>query len=119
MNPATPLAKLAPPGRGGRVGQGLVFVDETADDRVVAEPAAGFGLPGPERLEAAVVDHPGLVGQLGVAAKDQVGQGAPAQVGGADALPAVAAGQRDAGARSQSMCGGSAATCPGCRPRNG
>ena len=94
--PRDPAGKLAPPGRGGRVGQGLVFVDEAADDRVVAEPAAGFGFPGPERIEPAPGDDPRLVNQLGVALQDQVGEGSPAQVAGAHTLPAITAGQGDA-----------------------
>jgi len=89
--------QLAAPGRGIGVGQYLVLMDKTANDRVVAQPAARLRLPGLERLQATLADHPGLMGQRRLLAQDQVGQGAAAQVGGTDALPAVAAGQRDAG----------------------
>lgn len=89
--------QLAAPRGGSGVSQHLVFVDKTANDRVVAQPAAGLGLPGFERFQAAFANHPGLVNPRGVVAQDQVGQGAAAQVGGADALPAIPPGQRNAG----------------------
>ncbi|MCY1510831.1 hypothetical protein D9M68_452200 [compost metagenome] len=71
-------------------------MDEAADDGVVAEPAAGFRFPGAEALQRAVAEHPGLAGEQGFPAEDQVRQGASAQVAGAHALAAVAAGQGDA-----------------------
>ena len=72
-------------------------MDKTANDRVVTQPAARLGFPGFKRVQATLADHPGLLDQRRVVAEDQVGQRAPAQVGGADALPALATGQRDAG----------------------
>ena len=73
-----------PPGRAGGVGEGPVLVDETLDDRVVAQPAAGLGRPTGQARQWAVVEYPRLAGQFVLLAEDQCGQGPPAEVGGAD-----------------------------------
>lgn len=69
-------------------------MNETADDRVVTEPAARLGLPGLQRIEPALGNDPRLTNQLGVVLQNQVCQGSPTQVARTDALPAVTAGQR-------------------------
>ncbi|MNS46882.1 hypothetical protein D3C72_793950 [compost metagenome] len=47
-------------------------------------------------MNATIRQHPRLLGQFAVALKNQVRQGAPAEIARADALPAITAGQRDA-----------------------
>ncbi|MNQ81651.1 hypothetical protein D3C85_966820 [compost metagenome] len=64
---------------------------EAFDDRVVAQPAAGFRLPAAQSRKAGRLQYPGLARQLTVAAQDQVGQGAPTQIAGADAFAAKSA----------------------------
>ncbi|PNG65304.1 hypothetical protein TI06_22825, partial [Vibrio vulnificus] len=71
-------------------------MDETADDRVVAEPAAGFRFPAGQAVQRTLAQHPGLPQQLAVLTEDQRGQGAAAEVAGADPFAAVAAGEGDA-----------------------
>lgn len=96
MKSASEPGQAPPPGRAGGVGEGPVLVDEALDDGVVAQPAAGFGWPGGQAGNRAVVEHPGLRGQFVVLVEDQCCKRAPAQVGGADTFAAVAASQGNA-----------------------
>ncbi|MNJ37237.1 hypothetical protein D3C77_320480 [compost metagenome] len=71
-------------------------MDETLDDGVVAQPAARLRLPAFEAGQRTAGVNPGLLGQLAAPFKDQVGQGASAQVAGTDPFATVATGQGDA-----------------------
>ncbi len=68
-------------------------MDKTADDRVVAQPAAWFRLPPLEGIEPAFTQHPRLLDQGGVTRQDQVGQGPTTEVAGTDTLPATIIGR--------------------------